>query len=200
MKKELTVKELHFITWDNQERIEENVRIEMSYDWEKKQPWEKGRPYTVVLHFKDGTDYRASFDRVEECQTMFVGVTDVCNMLTILDTPKEFWDAITYCRHPYSSKSSKCLRKRKKLREERKGSDDLISRKDALDCVNATLYDFGIDFGDKLRSALEGDLENLPTAFDKEKVLDCLKEEGCIIDNESGNRAVEIIKKGGIEK
>ena len=102
MKKELTVKELHFITWDNQERIEEDVRIEMSYDWEKKQPWEKGRPYMVVLHFKDGTDYLASFDRVGECQTMFVGVTDVCNMPTILDTPKEFWDAITYCKHPYS--------------------------------------------------------------------------------------------------
>lgn len=37
------------------------------------------------------------------------------------------------------------------------------------------------------------------TAFDKEKVIDELKEEGCIIDNEAGNRAVEIIEKGGCE-
>lgn len=38
-----------------------------------------------------------------------------------------------------------------------------------------------------------------PTAFDKEKVIEALKEEGCIIDDEAGNRAVEIIQKGGIE-
>lgn len=36
-----------------------------------------------------------------------------------------------------------------------------------------------------------------PTAFDKEKVIEALKEEGCIIDNDAGNRAVEIIEKGG---
>ena len=35
--------------------------------------------------------------------------------------------------------------------------------------------------------------------FDKEKVIEELKEEGCIIDDEAGNRAVEIIQKGGIE-
>lgn len=38
-----------------------------------------------------------------------------------------------------------------------------------------------------------------PTAFDKEKVIEELKEEGCIIDDEKGNRAVEIVEKGGIE-
>ena len=37
------------------------------------------------------------------------------------------------------------------------------------------------------------------TAFDKEKVIEELKEEGCIIDDEAGNRAVEIVEKGGIE-
>lgn len=37
-----------------------------------------------------------------------------------------------------------------------------------------------------------------PTAFDKEKTIDQLKEEGCIIDDEAGNRAVEIIEKGGL--
>lgn len=65
-------------------------------------------------------------------------------------------------------------------------SDDLISRK----------------------ALMKGRVENDPvriaamcaaTAFDKEKVIDELKEEGCIIDNEAGNRAIEIVKKGGIK-
>lgn len=43
------------------------------------------------------------------------------------------------------------------------------------------------------------EIEDTPTAFDKEKVIDQLKEEGCIIDDEAGNRAVEIVEKGGIE-
>ncbi|HIZ77399.1 MAG TPA: hypothetical protein H9669_07250 [Firmicutes bacterium] len=42
-------------------------------------------------------------------------------------------------------------------------------------------------------------LEEVQTAFDKEKVIEELKEEGCIIDDEAGNRAVEIVEKGGIE-
>lgn len=35
-----------------------------------------------------------------------------------------------------------------------------------------------------------------PTAYDKKKVIEQLKEEGCIVDDEAGNRAVEIIEKG----
>ena len=42
------------------------------------------------------------------------------------------------------------------------------------------------------------DIDEMPTAFDKEKVIEELKEEGCIIDDEAGNRAVEIVEKGGI--
>lgn len=42
-------------------------------------------------------------------------------------------------------------------------------------------------------------ISDQPTAFEKEKVIDELKEEGCIIDNEAGNRAIEIVKKGGVE-
>lgn len=42
-------------------------------------------------------------------------------------------------------------------------------------------------------------INSRPTAFDKEKVIEELKEEGCIIDDEAGNRAVKIVKKGGIE-
>ena len=43
------------------------------------------------------------------------------------------------------------------------------------------------------------DFDRQPTVFDKEKVIEELKEEGCIIDNDAGNRAVEIVEKGGIE-
>ena len=46
---------------------------------------------------------------------------------------------------------------------------------------------------------LEDTIAQQPTAFDKEKVIEELKEEGCIIDDEAGNRAVEIVEKGGIE-
>lgn len=43
------------------------------------------------------------------------------------------------------------------------------------------------------------DIDEMQTVFDKEKVIEELKEEGCIIDDEAGNRAVEIVEKGGIE-
>lgn len=102
MKNELTVKKLHFLTRDNQERMEEDVRIEMSYEREKEQPWEKGRSYTVVLHFSDGTDYRASFEKTGTCGNVFVGVADGNYALTILDTPDEFLEALWKCKHPYS--------------------------------------------------------------------------------------------------
>lgn len=38
-----------------------------------------------------------------------------------------------------------------------------------------------------------------PISYDAESVIEQLKTEGCIIDDESGNRAVEIIRKGGAE-
>lgn len=56
---------------------------------------------------------------------------------------------------------------------------------------------------------MEGRVENdpvriaamcAPVAFDKEKVIDQLKEEGCIIDNDAGNRAIEIIEEGGMSE
>lgn len=36
-------------------------------------------------------------------------------------------------------------------------------------------------------------------SYDVDKVVESLKEEGCISDNVAGNRAVEIILKGGAE-
>lgn len=56
---------------------------------------------------------------------------------------------------------------------------------------------------------MEGRVENdpvriaamcAPVAFDKEKVIDQLKEEGCIIGNDAGNRAIEIIEEGGMSE
>ncbi len=82
-------------------------------------------------------------------------------------------------------------------------SDDLISKKavialiDKLGYINVSNRD---DFNANLRmEKVRQEVVKLPTAFDKEKVIEELKEEGCIIDDEAGNRAVEIIQKGGIE-
>lgn len=72
-------------------------------------------------------------------------------------------------------------------------SDDLISRKAVVEAVDRHTREDGT-FDDDITVILE----EVKTAFDKEKVIDQLKEEGCIIDDESGNRAVEIIKKGGL--
>ena len=61
-----------------------------------------------------------------------------------------------------------------------------------------------IDADELIKDRVENDpvriaAECAPTAFDKEKVIEELKEEGCIIDDEAGNRAVDIVEKGGIE-
>lgn len=82
-------------------------------------------------------------------------------------------------------------------------SDDLISKKavialiDKLGYINVSNRD---NFNANLRmDKVRQEVVKLPTAFEKEKVIEELKEEGCIIDDEAGNRAVEIIQKGGIE-
>ena len=71
--------------------------------------------------------------------------------------------------------------------------DDLISRKAVVEAVDRHTREDGT-FDDDITVILE----EVKTAFNKEKVIDQLKEEGCIIDDESGNRAVEIIKEGGL--
>lgn len=82
-------------------------------------------------------------------------------------------------------------------------SDDLISRKEAIALIDKLGYinvSSRDDFNANLRmEKVRQEVVKLPTAFDKEKVIEELKEEGCIIDDEAGNRAVEIIQKGGIE-
>ena len=70
-------------------------------------------------------------------------------------------------------------------------SDDLISRKFLLECAE---YDNNGRLIIPYRY-----VKNAPIAFDKEKVVKKLKEEGCIVDDEAGNRAVEIVEKGGID-
>lgn len=81
-------------------------------------------------------------------------------------------------------------------------SNDLISRKEAVELVIAEYDRFQANGGShsgryELDKVIKM-LQNMPTAFDKENVIEELKEEGCIIDNDAGNRAVEIVEKGGI--
>ena len=87
-------------------------------------------------------------------------------------------------------------------------SDDLISRKALLEEIQSFRCSItGLRAGkgvrasaaDEYRKSILQIIEDQPTAFDKEKAIDELKEEGCIIDDEAGNRAVEIIERGGIE-
>lgn len=76
-------------------------------------------------------------------------------------------------------------------------SDDLISRKALL---NRFKYSETDNETDKAWiCTVRRIIKEQPTAFDKEKVIEELKEEGCIVDDDAGNRAVEIIEKGGIE-
>lgn len=86
-------------------------------------------------------------------------------------------------------------------------SDDLISRKALLEEIRSFRCSImGLRAGkgvldravDKYRESILQVIEDQTTAFDKEKVIEELKEEGCIIDDEKGNRAVEIVEKGGI--
>ena len=72
-------------------------------------------------------------------------------------------------------------------------SDDLISREAVIEVVDRHTREDGT-----LDEDISVILEEVETAFDKEKTIDQLKEEGCIIDDEAGNRAVEIIEKGGL--
>ena len=78
-------------------------------------------------------------------------------------------------------------------------SDDLISREEALERLQL-LRKFNTTKAIQIIiDAVEMQINFCKTAFDKEKVIEELKEEGCIIDDDAGNRAVEIIEKGGIE-
>ena len=78
-------------------------------------------------------------------------------------------------------------------------SDDLISREEALERLQL-LRKFNTTKAIQIIiDAVEMQINFCKTAFDKEKVIEELKEEGCIVDDDAGNRAVEIIEKGGIE-
>lgn len=87
-------------------------------------------------------------------------------------------------------------------------SDDLIIRKALFEEIQSFRCSItGLRAGkgvlasaaDEYRKSILQIIEDQQTAFDKEKVIDQLKEEGCIIDDEAGNRAVEIIERGGIK-
>ena len=75
-----------------------------------------------------------------------------------------------------------------------KFEDRLVNVNDVIEAVDKHTREDGT-----LDEDISVILEEVETAFDKEKVIEELKEEGCIIDDEAGNRAVKIVKKGGIE-
>ena len=73
--------------------------------------------------------------------------------------------------------------------------DDLISRKSLLECA---------EYDDKGRLVIPyRKVENAPTAFDKEKVIEKIKEimndESIRFVDQAVNRTIEIVEKGGIE-
>lgn len=89
-------------------------------------------------------------------------------------------------------------------------SDDLISRKEAVELVIAE-YDRFQANGGSLSGRYELDkvikmLEIMPKAFDKEKVIEKLRQISkalCMAENFNGaaciDKAIEIVEKGGIE-
>lgn len=74
-----------------------------------------------------------------------------------------------------------------------KFEDRLVNVNDVIEAVDKHTREDGT-----LDEDISVILEEVETAFDKEETIDQLKEEGCIIDDEAGNRAVEIIEKGGL--
>lgn len=68
-------------------------------------------------------------------------------------------------------------------------SDDLINREKALEIVKRHMCD---------SANIERGILELPIAYDVENVIEHLKAEGCIVNDDSGNRAVEIIREGAL--
>ncbi len=89
-------------------------------------------------------------------------------------------------------------------------SDDLISRKEALQVLEGVFSEYRMSWGREhggFGAAAQEVIEELPAAFDKEKVIGELRNEihltvydpmisGRYIKKE---RAIEIVEKGGIE-
>ena len=89
-------------------------------------------------------------------------------------------------------------------------SDDLISREEALQVLEDVFGEYRMSWGREhggFGAAAQEVIEELPTAFDKEKVIEELKGEielcvthplypGRYIKKD---RAIEIVEKGGIE-
>lgn len=77
-------------------------------------------------------------------------------------------------------------------------SDDLISRKAVLDVLNDVDQDGLLKI-----SQIIDFIKDQPTAFDKEKVIEKIKEimndESIRFVDQAVNRTIEIVEKGGIE-
>lgn len=78
-------------------------------------------------------------------------------------------------------------------------SDDLISRKELIKRMELAKIGAKSIVEQFFFDGVMAIIDTQETAFDTEKVIEELKEEGCIVDDDAGNRAVEIIEKGGIK-
>lgn len=87
-------------------------------------------------------------------------------------------------------------------------SDDLISRKEAIDILENMIFEAGKDLSKSylLQDARER-IIRLSAAFDKKKVIEELraysglgnKARECYQESRAYHRAIEIVEKGGIE-
>ena len=88
-----------------------------------------------------------------------------------------------------------------------KMSDDLISRKAVLDILTEERVRSSILASPAFMEMLAQRIKKLPTAFDKEKVIEELKEEIELVIHKpmiagryiKKSRTIEIVEKGGIE-
>ena len=89
-------------------------------------------------------------------------------------------------------------------------SDDLISRKEALQVLEDVFGEYRMSWGREyggFGAAAQEVIEELPTAFDKEKVIEELRGEIHLTVHDpmiagryiKKKRAIEIVEKGGIE-
>ena len=98
-----------------------------------------------------------------------------------------------------------------KIMEKNLMSDDLISRKAVVDLINKLGY-INVSNHDDFRAncrmdKIRQEVSELPTSFDKEKVIGELKEQIELVSYNpmtagryiKKNRAIEIVEKGGIE-
>ena len=82
-------------------------------------------------------------------------------------------------------------------------SDDLISRKALKQAIDHDFYEHYTKYHDTDQRALidmvMDDIDEMPVAFDKEKVINKIKDYRELVPGWALKEIIEIVKKGGIE-